>query len=229
MIAGWQLYVLIGSGSEADVIEAVDHADHPLAFATTAPEPAVAQAADFRQAWWMPRTVIVVTGLPGVGKTTLATQLAEAFDWPVITRDTIKEAAADALPDWEAELPDLPELLGGVSYEVMYALARRLPGTVILESNFRERSIDALRGLATEGTVQVLCHCPIEVALERYNGRPRHAIHRHPRVDTETLLTLGPVEPLPLDGPCITVDTSREVDLAALQNEISSLLQSSST
>jgi len=42
--------------------------------------------------------LVLVNGLPGSGKTTLANQLASAMDVPVICKDVLKEAMAAALP-----------------------------------------------------------------------------------------------------------------------------------
>jgi predicted kinase len=40
---------------------------------------------------------VLVTGLPGSGKTSLATPLAAALGLPMLSKDTIKEALWDAL------------------------------------------------------------------------------------------------------------------------------------
>src|SRR5690348_6322567 len=40
---------------------------------------------------------VLVSGPPGSGKSTLAAPLAWALDWPVISKDAIKEALADSL------------------------------------------------------------------------------------------------------------------------------------
>jgi predicted kinase len=40
--------------------------------------------------------LILVNGLPGSGKTTLANGLARQLDAPLIAKDAIKEAVADA-------------------------------------------------------------------------------------------------------------------------------------
>ena len=42
--------------------------------------------------------LVLVNGLPGSGKTTLANQLASAMDVPAICKDVLKEAMAAALP-----------------------------------------------------------------------------------------------------------------------------------
>ena len=44
-----------------------------------------------------PGPLVVVTGLPGSGKTTIAGPLAAELGWPLLGKDTIKEALFDAL------------------------------------------------------------------------------------------------------------------------------------
>jgi predicted kinase len=41
--------------------------------------------------------VVVATGIPASGKTTLATALSAQLEWPLISKDVVKEALFDAL------------------------------------------------------------------------------------------------------------------------------------
>src|SRR6266545_1296661 len=78
------------------------------------------------------RTLLLVTGAPSSGKTTLAVPLARHLGLPLITKDTIKEALFDTLGTgdhtWSTRL-------GAASFQVMFALARHSPAAV-LEANF---------------------------------------------------------------------------------------------
>ncbi len=42
-------------------------------------------------------TLIVVSGAPGTGKSTIAAAVAAHLGWPLLSLDTIKEALADVL------------------------------------------------------------------------------------------------------------------------------------
>jgi predicted kinase len=169
----------------------------------------------------VPERVVVVTGLPGAGKTTLARSLAVSLGLPLIARDTIKEAMGEVLGPVDGARS---RELGGASYEVLFAVAAEVPGTVIIESNFGERSVPTILALAAAPPVQVFCDCPVDVAVERYNHRPRHQVHHTPQVTREGLLGMGPTNPLPLGGELLRVDTSAPVEVAALAERITPAL-----
>lgn len=81
--------------------------------------------------------LILITGLPGTGKSTLARSLARHLALPLICKDTIKEPLLDLLG---AADRSQSRRLSDASFAVMFALARDclLAGTdVILEGNFR--------------------------------------------------------------------------------------------
>ena len=75
----------------------------------------------------------MVTGIPGSGKTTLVEAPSTVLGVPVISKDTIKEALGEVL---SAGGDEQSRLLGAASYEILFAIASRVPGRVILESNF---------------------------------------------------------------------------------------------
>jgi predicted kinase len=80
-------------------------------------------------------TVIVVSGIPASGETTLARRLGEHLGMPVISKDTIKEALFDVLGTGDLERS---RELGRAAHVVMYALATE-QRPVILESFFLDR------------------------------------------------------------------------------------------
>jgi predicted kinase len=131
-------------------------------------------------------TVIVVTGLPATGKTTLARVLAERYGLPLICKDTIKEPLLDVLG---AASRIESRNLSDASFAVLFALARELLSLgwgVILEGNFRPGEHEtALRqtGKGMELRIaQVLCCVGEPIRLERLRARrgdpARHPGHR---------------------------------------------------
>lgn len=124
--------------------------------------------------------VVLVNGLPGSGKTTLAGRVASTLQVPLVSQDALKEAMA-------AAAPGVPSgAVGVAAAEVMWDLAAATPGCVVLESWwFKPRDLGFVTaGLARCGqpsTVEVWCDVPAELALARYRSRRRSAVYEDDR------------------------------------------------
>jgi predicted kinase len=163
--------------------------------------------------------VIVVTGPPAAGKTTIARELAARLRLPLIAKDTIKEALFDGLGTGDLAWS---RRLGEGTYLAMLRLAEdsvAAGASLVLEANF-VRGSEFATGLAALPArfVQIHCDAPLELLVERYASRERHAGH----VDGERIEAVQDAveawrhEPLDLPGETIPVDTSGPVDLAGL-------------
>jgi predicted kinase len=155
---------------------------------------------------------VLVSGLPGSGKSTIARPLAQQLGLPLLARDDIKESLWDALGPGDVAWS---RRLGAASAEVFLRLAQTA-GTAVLDNFFhadRRADVAALGG----PLVEVHCACPVEIARMRYTLRQRHACHfdaeyglpafdRWVRNDREAL-GLGPV---------LEVDTSQPADVDAI-------------
>jgi predicted kinase len=166
--------------------------------------------------------IILVNGLPGAGKTTLARTLSRALRLPMFSKDTIKETHADVLgsapPGWTQRRWNAA--LGAAASETMWALLAAAPTGAILESCWPVESRHfAVRGLRHAGDrtpLEVWCDVPIDVARRRFEQRhPRHPIHGEPPTDAEWAHWRVAAQPLHL-GPLIQVDTTHAVDADAL-------------
>lgn len=80
--------------------------------------------------------LVIVTGAPGTGKTTLGRQLAVDLGLPFINKDTIKERLHDVLGTGDVENS---RLLGKATYGILFDFAEALltaRTTFVIESNF---------------------------------------------------------------------------------------------
>src|SRR5690606_31301980 len=94
------------------------------------------QQAPFRNS---PTLVVMVTGHPATGKTTLANHLARELELPLLWRDRIKETLLDLLPSPDAEVTAWSRRLSGVSWTLLYQqIEVLLQARVahVVESNF---------------------------------------------------------------------------------------------
>jgi 8-oxo-dGTP pyrophosphatase MutT (NUDIX family)/predicted kinase len=171
------------------------------------------------------RRIVLVSGPPGAGKSTLAAPLAAALGFPLISKDVIKEAIWDAMAPPPGDL-SWSRRCGAAAMEVLWALAARCPQAV-LEANFRPRSPYERGRIAALAArlVEVRCRCPAEEAARRYAARakdpshhPAHVVHMlAPEAMAEYEGDMG-------GGPVIQVDTTGPVDVAAVAGEVQRLL-----
>jgi predicted kinase len=193
------------------------------------------------------RRLVLVSGPPAAGKTTLAVPLAAELGFALLAKDRIKETLHDAL-GFEADLA-WSRRLGAATMDLLWALAADSPAAV-LEANFwpdDPRHGERVQALGAR-TVEVYCSCPIEECLRRYAARAasRHSVHvldRELRLAANTATSgeaTAPAVPVLADeplgetfarsarpmrlGPVVTVDTTRTVDVAALAASVQQLL-----
>ncbi|MGQ0804514.1 MAG: AAA family ATPase [Actinomycetota bacterium] len=116
---------------------------------------------------------VVVSGVPGAGKSTVAGSLARRIGLPLLAMDPVKEALWDQLGGGAV---DRSRQLGRAANEVVLSVAESAPPSV-LESFWRhEWAVDQLQALPSE-IIEVFCDCPAEQARQRYRERRRHPAH----------------------------------------------------
>ena len=154
------------------------------------------------------RTIILVSGPPAAGKSTLAAALASELGFPYVDKDAIKESLFDVLGtgdrDWSRDL-------SRASFDVMVRLARAFE-TGVFAGNF---SLEMAPGLAelSPPPIEIFCRCPTDVLVYRIKARKRHAGHLDDQTASEVARGVPSSEPLGLGGPFLEVNTAREPDI----------------
>lgn len=186
-------------------------------------DPGGPKRADFR---WMPRRegavkigsmsplLLIVSGLPASGKTTLASHLARELRLPLVTKDEYKQLLCDGLP----ELPN--SAAGPLSFSLLWhgaGVTLAAGVDTLLETHFyRPQSEGEVLRLAERHharLAQVFCHAPLPELKARHAARVASGVR--PRIDFpfdhEDLPPSACWEPLELgDVPLLRLDTTRE-------------------
>ena len=173
--------------------------------------------------------LVIISGAPASGKTTLGRQLAAEFRLPFIGKDDIKEPLYDTLGTSNLEWS---RKLGVATYHLLYYFVEtqlRAGRSVIVESNFRKefatvRFLD-LQARYDYEPFQILCHADPRVLLERYRWRgasgERHPGHMDSVIYEELAATpnhgVDDYGILPIGGASIILDTT---DLANLRYDL---------
>ena len=156
--------------------------------------------------------LVVLSGYPAAGKSTLAAALAARLGFTLISKDALLAVifqAMDGAPDDHA----MSLRCGRAAWEIFWSLSRA-GGDLVLDSNIKgddpyERS--QLQRL-TGQVVELRCECPLALAQQRYRGRAAFGRPAQRTVELEPERAALYVPPLAV-GRMIRVDTAGPVDV----------------
>lgn len=177
----------------------------------------------------MQSRIVVISGRPASGKSTVARPLAEALGFALLTKDDIKESLFTSLNGQPDDLA-YSRRIGSAAMDLLWALAPHCP-QLVLEANFRTRSpfermqLAALLHQTGARVVEIHCRVPLEEAARRFAQRARderhHPAHALKEISLDQLAECS--DPFAL-SPVIIIDTSQAVDLPAVVAQVRNAL-----
>lgn len=166
----------------------------------------------------MPPIIIIVTGRPAAGKSTLAKWLSQELKIPLVSKDSIREELFDRL-GWKDR--EWAQLLGKASVDMMFYFARTelaVGHSIIMDNSFyppiSNPRFQALKEQYRAQSIQIVCDSDRETLFQRFKSRADSG-NRHPgHGDQDVLeelykgLTDNSSQILDIGGSIIEVDTT---------------------
>jgi predicted kinase len=180
--------------------------------------------------------IIIVTGRPAAGKSTLAKWLSQELKCPLVSKDTIREELFERL-GWKDR--KWAQELGKASVDMMFYFARaelEVGHSIIMDNSFyppvsNPRFQDLKEKYHAE-SIQLVCDSDRETLFQRFKSRAdlgnRHPGHGDQYVLDELYANLADhsSQILEIGGFVIDVDTTdfAKVDYQGILNQVKSLL-----
>ncbi|HEY7341102.1 MAG TPA: AAA family ATPase [Ktedonobacterales bacterium] len=164
--------------------------------------------------------LIIVNGLPGTGKTTLAGRLAADLGLPAFSRDGLYETLYDELECGAGGPP--PSSLGAAAYALLYEVAGAVLAagrSVMIEGFFGRREVRRVELLRLRERhdfepLEILCKANGQVLMQRFLARMASGERHRGHLDREWLehnearLLGGQLAPLAIGPQVIEIDTT---------------------
>jgi predicted kinase len=165
-------------------------------------------------------TLVIVSGLPATGKSSLAETLRDELGWPLFTKDRFKELLYDVANPQATDITrEDSRVIGQQAIALLSHVARELLETGIscmLEANYipEYAPADLAPLLALANGKQVHCSIPDDLVLERYRARAangeRHPVHVDEGAEAELVERIagGGGRALPIQAALLEVDAT---------------------
>lgn len=174
---------------------------------------------------------VIITGLPGAGKSTVARALAEHLRLPLLDKDEILEKLFTLKGCSDVQARQQLSRMADVEFE---GLAKS-KGRAILDSFWRHPSTNSHSGTPSAwlqnqsiGVVEIYCHSSPEAAAKRFVSRQRHPGHHDQLRSEQSLVIKGRqlMQNYPLRiGSLIKVDMENAYDIAAIALAVEQLMK----
>lgn len=189
-----------------------------------------------RNVWKITKTttILLVTGPPASGKTTIARQAAKKLHLPLVSKDDYKELLFDTLG-----ISDLQwsQKLGAAAFELLFQSIHRLAQagiTMVVEAPFDpERHREVLGKIKEKHSlkiVEVYCDSERELIYQRFKERSesgkRHSGHQDQLrcEDQKEKILHGNYGPLSIDQRVLQVNTDNTFKADQLLNRLEVLI-----
>jgi predicted kinase len=181
-------------------------------------------------------TIIIVTGRPAAGKSTIGKWLSQELKFPLVSKDNIREELFDRL-GWKDR--KWAQELGKASVDMMFYFARAelaVGHSIIMDNSFyppiSNPRFQALKKEYRAETIQLVCNSDRETLFQRFKSRAasgdRHPGHGDQDVLAELYANLAdnssPI--LEIGGSLIEIDTTdfTKVNYQEILKQVKSLL-----
>jgi predicted kinase len=167
-----------------------------------------------------PQTLVIITGHPASGKTTLSHRLADDLKLMCINKDEIKERLGET---WAVNTREQSKVMGKATFEVMDYIVEEIikaGNSLIVEANFPAKfyneKFNKLKDKYKFRVVQIICWASADMLLERIKRRitsqERHGVHMDEEMiktgEMQQLLGNGKIDLIAIEGKIIEVDTT---------------------
>jgi len=181
--------------------------------------------------------IIIITGRPAAGKSTLAKWLSQELQISVVSKDRIREELFERL-GWNDR--EWAQLLGKASVDMMFYFAKaelEVGHSVIMDNAFHPPistpRFQALKEQYNAESIQIVCDSDRETLFQRFKMRAdsgnRHAGHGDHDVLEELYANLANIHSRVLDisGSVIEVDTTdfTSVDYQKILEQVKALFE----